>query len=80
MTYKGQTTRPLFRNIHEGIIKGDVPLDTRYSTINDDKTRERIGKIAMGILNVLSGGEPLKLLNEAIDKYDKIKLEPLNTV
>ena len=74
MTFKGQTTRSLFRNMWKGIKRS-----SRYSTIKQSKTRKQIRDIAYDILNTLSGGEPMVLLNETLDRDDKMKIEPLKT-
>ena len=79
LSYSGRTTRSLFRKISKGINNGNIPSCVAYSSIQRKKTREELQKFAYNILDTLSGGEPMKLLSDALDRNDKMKLEPLKT-
>ena len=79
LKYQGRTTRSLFSNISKGIDNGNIPSSVPYSSINRDDTKKDIQKYALNILTALSGGEPIKLLNDALKKDHKMKMEPLRT-
>ena len=78
LTARGNTIRSMIRHFSDQLHDNEYnfpPFPTQSPTAQTE-----IGKLAMDILNILSGNEAIALINKAMDNKQKVKIEPLNTV